>query len=238
MFTRSGGGVWTQQGNKLVGTGAAGAGQQRGNSVALSADGNTAIVGGDADNSNVGAVWVFGQPSIAGVTPDGGSVGGEDDVTISGVNLFNVTSVTFGGVAAINVTPVDAETVMATTPPHAAGRVDVILSTQTSGGSRLRGGYTYEPHATVTTLISSRNPSTVGQRVRFTASVSGGGNAASGKVTFKNGTQTLATRRLKNGVASIVTSELAAGTHTISVSFLRNRMFAGSRARLRQRVRN
>jgi hypothetical protein len=57
VFTRSGG-VWTQQGNKLVGTGAVGSARQ-GMSVALSADGNTAIVGGWADNSKAGAVWVF-----------------------------------------------------------------------------------------------------------------------------------------------------------------------------------
>ncbi len=44
VFTRSGG-VWTQQGSKLVGTGAVGSAEQ-GTSVALSADGNTAIVGG------------------------------------------------------------------------------------------------------------------------------------------------------------------------------------------------
>ena len=30
-----------------------------GSSVALSADGNTALVGGDLDNNNVGAAWVF-----------------------------------------------------------------------------------------------------------------------------------------------------------------------------------
>jgi hypothetical protein len=57
VFTQSGG-VWTQQGSKLVGTGAVGAAFQ-GNPVALSADGNTAIVGGDADNSAAGAAWVF-----------------------------------------------------------------------------------------------------------------------------------------------------------------------------------
>ena len=57
VFTRSGG-VWTQQGIKLVGTGAIGAAGQ-GNSVALSADGNTAIVGGPGDNSDTGAAWVF-----------------------------------------------------------------------------------------------------------------------------------------------------------------------------------
>ena len=57
VFTRSGG-VWSQQGNKLVGTGAAGAASQ-GISVALSADGNTAIVGGHLDGNMVGAAWIF-----------------------------------------------------------------------------------------------------------------------------------------------------------------------------------
>jgi hypothetical protein len=57
VFTRSGG-VWTQQGSKLAGTGAVGAAGQ-GISVALSADGNTAIVGGFGDNSGIGAAWVY-----------------------------------------------------------------------------------------------------------------------------------------------------------------------------------
>jgi hypothetical protein len=57
VYTRSGG-VWSQQGPKLVGTGSAGAALQ-GISVALSADGNTAMVGGYQDNSNAGAAWVF-----------------------------------------------------------------------------------------------------------------------------------------------------------------------------------
>ena len=59
IFTRSGS-VWTQQGSKLVGTGAVGAAIQ-GISAAISADGNTAIVGGNQDNSNIGAAWVFAR---------------------------------------------------------------------------------------------------------------------------------------------------------------------------------
>jgi hypothetical protein len=62
VFTRSGGGVWTQQGSKLFGSGAAGAAYQ-GYSVALSANGATAIVGGPLDNSYVGAAWIFTAPS-------------------------------------------------------------------------------------------------------------------------------------------------------------------------------
>jgi hypothetical protein len=59
VFTRSGG-AWTQQGPKLRGSGAAGAyGAQQGKSVSLSADGNTALIGGYNDSVGRGAVWVF-----------------------------------------------------------------------------------------------------------------------------------------------------------------------------------
>ncbi len=67
IFTRSGE-TWTQQGPKLVGSGAVSAANQ-GVTVALSADGNTALVGGYEDDSHsgvccyspssVGAAWVW-----------------------------------------------------------------------------------------------------------------------------------------------------------------------------------
>ena len=49
VFTRSGA-TWTQQGEKLTGGGESGAGAF-GTSVALSSDGNTALIGGRGDNS-------------------------------------------------------------------------------------------------------------------------------------------------------------------------------------------
>jgi len=57
VFTQSNA-VWSNPGVKLTGTGAVGNAEQ-GYSVALSADGTTAIVGGWADNSALGAAWVF-----------------------------------------------------------------------------------------------------------------------------------------------------------------------------------
>src|SRR5204862_148859 len=56
-FTRSGA-VWTQQGTKLTGSGETGTGEF-GASAALSADGNTALIGGFADNGCLGAAWAF-----------------------------------------------------------------------------------------------------------------------------------------------------------------------------------
>lgn len=57
IFTRSNG-TWTQQGNKLTGSGVSGR-SAFGRGVSLSADGNTAIVGGPFDTNNLGAVWIF-----------------------------------------------------------------------------------------------------------------------------------------------------------------------------------
>jgi len=66
IFTRTSG-VWSQQGNKLVGSGVdpfepslANDGAFQGQSVAISADGNTAVVGGNSDGAlGTGAVWIF-----------------------------------------------------------------------------------------------------------------------------------------------------------------------------------
>jgi hypothetical protein len=81
LYTRSRG-AWTQQGSKLVGTGAVGSAWQ-GVSVALSADGNTAIVGGSGDNSDTGAVWVYTRSG--GVwTPQGSKLVGTGAVGNAG----------------------------------------------------------------------------------------------------------------------------------------------------------
>lgn len=60
VFTRSGT-TWTQQGSKLVGTGVSGSIAEQGSSVGLSADGNTAVIGGNRDDNFVGAAWVFSR---------------------------------------------------------------------------------------------------------------------------------------------------------------------------------
>jgi hypothetical protein len=69
VYTRSGG-VWSQQGEKLFGTGAVGTVYQ-GVSVALSSDGNTAVVGGFGDNASAGAAWVFVNAAATSVSDEG-----------------------------------------------------------------------------------------------------------------------------------------------------------------------
>ncbi len=78
VFTRSGS-TWTQQGEKLTGSGTVGE-AWFGESVALSADGDTALIGGPTDNGAVGAAWVFTR-SGSTWTQQGGKLtgGGESD---------------------------------------------------------------------------------------------------------------------------------------------------------------
>jgi hypothetical protein len=63
VFTRTGT-AWIQQGSKLTGSGEIGAGAF-GIKLALSADGDTALIGGTDDNQSVGAVWAFANPANA-----------------------------------------------------------------------------------------------------------------------------------------------------------------------------
>jgi len=78
VWTRSGG-VWTQQGPKLTGSGAVGSARQ-GFSVSVSADGDTAIIGGPGDTKSAGAAWVWTRsegvwtqqgPKLVGIGADG-----------------------------------------------------------------------------------------------------------------------------------------------------------------------
>lgn len=84
--------------------------------------------------------------------------------------------------------------------------------------------------ATTTTLVSSRNPSLVGQAVTFTAAVSStAGTPPNGEtVTFYNGSAVLGTGALSGGIASLTTSSLPVGTFTITASYGGDTNFAAS----------
>ncbi|HEX5225160.1 MAG TPA: hypothetical protein VFW29_08525 [Solirubrobacteraceae bacterium] len=62
VFTRSGS-TWSQQGKELTGAPEQKGTAEFGLSVALSGDGNTALVGGPEDNAFIGAAWAFTRAS-------------------------------------------------------------------------------------------------------------------------------------------------------------------------------
>jgi hypothetical protein len=80
IYTRSNN-TWMQQAQLPIGSGAVG-GARQGSSVALSADGNTAIVGGPFDNSQTGAAWVYVRKD-GGWSQQGDKLVGSDAYTYS-----------------------------------------------------------------------------------------------------------------------------------------------------------
>ncbi|HUD87639.1 MAG TPA: FG-GAP-like repeat-containing protein [Xanthobacteraceae bacterium] len=150
IFTNNAG-TWTQLGPKLVGTGyvsAPGSGVRQGNSVALSADANTAAVGGMDDNTDVGATWVFVQPpGVIAITPSSGPAAGGTTVTITGRNFTGATAVDFGSVAALSFTANSATSITATSPPG-RGMRDVTVSNQFGSSATSPADiFTYPPVA-------------------------------------------------------------------------------------------
>jgi hypothetical protein len=71
--------------------------------------------------------------------------------------------------------------------------------------------------ATTTGVVSNNNPSTDGQPVIFTATVTP--STATGTVTFYDGTTSLGTGTLGSGTATLTTSSLAVGAHSISATY-------------------
>jgi hypothetical protein len=72
--------------------------------------------------------------------------------------------------------------------------------------------------ATTTGVVSSLNPSTFGQSVTFTATVSGG-TSPTGTVSFFDGVTPLGTVALAGNTAALTTSSLAVGTHPITATY-------------------
>jgi hypothetical protein len=86
------------------------------------------------------------------------------------------------------------------------------------------------------TLTSSMNPSTVGQAITFTATITSPTVIPSGPVTFKAGTTVLGTVQLSSGKAIFTTSALPAGSIVVKAIYNGNSNIKGSSASVTQTV--
>jgi len=75
--------------------------------------------------------------------------------------------------------------------------------------------------ASVLSVTPSLNPSTFGDAVTFTLTVSGNGATPTGTVTLTDGATTLlsATALQANGIQTVTTSALSAGSHTLNLTY-------------------
>jgi hypothetical protein len=82
--------------------------------------------------------------------------------------------------------------------------------------------------STSTSVTSSANPSSYGQSVTFTATVTSPSGIPGGSVTFMSGTTSLGTETLSNGTATFSTSSLAPGNYSITADYSGATGFAAS----------
>ena len=98
-------------------------------------------------------------PGVTAINPTSGSTAGGTSVTITGANFVSGATVKFGGVAATNVNVSSSTTITATTPAHAAGAVDVVVTNPDAQLGTLTGGFTYVvPTPTVTSITPDTGP--------------------------------------------------------------------------------
>jgi IPT/TIG domain-containing protein/cysteine-rich secretory family protein len=115
------------------------------------------------------------QLTVSGVSPIGGPPSGGTTVTITGTGFSNgMTGIKFGTTPAASFTVVNDTTATAVSPAHAAGTVDVTVTTAagTSATSAL-DQFIFGACTSATAAAAPPSPSTVGATVTITASAGG-----------------------------------------------------------------
>jgi M6 family metalloprotease-like protein len=108
-------------------------------------------------------------PTASAIDPATGDVAGGTSVTITGTDFVAGSTVSLGGMDATNVLVVNPTTITATTPPHAAGAVNVVVTNPLGQSATIAGGFVYSNPVPVaftdTPLVSN---STAIKRVHIT----------------------------------------------------------------------
>ncbi len=156
----------------------------------------------------------------------------------------------------VTFTDTTTSTVLGAVALNGAGQAAVTTSSLTTGAHSVTADYsgdlpTFDPSSdtltqnvnpkstSTTALSSSQNPSSFGQSVTFTATVTdpGGHNTPTGSVTFKDGAATLGSGTLDgSGQTTFSTSALSVGPHSISAEYGGDAIFDPSNDALTQTV--
>lgn len=97
--------------------------------------------------------FTYGFPVLSAISPGAGSTGGSTVVTLTGKNFSLATDVTFDGIPALSFTVNSDTKITATTPAHAAGTIEVVV-TNLNGSSTSSAGSKYTYGVPVVTLLT------------------------------------------------------------------------------------
>ena len=139
---------------------------------------NVVITNNDGQNiTGANAFTYSAGPTFTSITPPSGPTTGGTPVTITGSNFVSGGSfgVTIGGTNA-NGVYINPTTITATTPAHAAGAVNVVITNNDGQNITGANAFTYSAGPTFTSITPPSGPTTGGTPVTITGSnfVSGG----------------------------------------------------------------
>jgi hypothetical protein len=102
-------------------------------------------------------------PTLSAVSPNSGPTAGGTSVTINGAHFVNGAVVSIGGSSATNVSVASSTMITATTPAHAAGAVNVVVTNPDNQSATLTNGFTYNaPPAPTVSAVSPNSGTTLG----------------------------------------------------------------------------
>ena len=161
---------------------------------------NVVVSNPDAQNGTLNNGYTYigtnPAPTVTSITPNSGTTGGGTTMTITGTGFLSGAIVSLDGTAASGVTVVNNTSITATTPAHAVGAVNVVVTNTDAQSGALTNGYTYigsNPAPTVTSITPNTGTASGGTTVAIAgkgflagATVSFGGPAASNVVVVSS----------------------------------------------------
>ena len=102
-----------------------------GDSIAISADGTTALIAAFGVSSHTGAAYLYSgvAPTVTSINPSSGPTTGGSTVTIDGTNLAGAAAVDFGASNPGTISSDTSSRIVVTSPPGSLGAVDVTVAT-------------------------------------------------------------------------------------------------------------
>jgi len=160
-----------------------------------------AVTNPDGQTASISNGFTFvAPPAPTSISPSSGALAGGTSVTITGTAFQAGAKVTFGGAAATSIIVVSATSITATTPAHAAGAVNVVVTNPDNQFGTCTACYTYNPIPTVTLVVPANGSQGGGTNVTITgtgflpgATVTFGGNAATSVVVVSSASITATT---------------------------------------------
>ena len=127
-------------------------------------------------------------PAVTAIAPNNGTPAGGTSVTVTGTSFLPGATLSLGGTPATGLTVASGTSITATTPAHAAGAVNVVVTNPDGQTGTLANGYTYSSTTPNIGLgvgggDSSSATVTAGQNASYTLSIGGDGLGGTAMLT-------------------------------------------------------